>query len=134
MSQLSCDSLRKDITAIHMFLTAQSRIADTGDAMQGHCNNLVGRIHMTVMDFESATALITTIDAGPWTQEQKTYMSQAIHDRLQDVVIGKVAKVRRKNQTCSSFERYLSESDVLCLASSDFSRSLGKFRNTSLFD
>ena len=125
MSHAACATLCRDVEAMHAFLKAQSRITDVTSAMHSQSECLASRIsEFEGFDFAGATALIEVISAGPWSEDQKKMLSNAIQLRLQDVMLGKAAKTRRKNQTCSSFERYLSESDVLCLSSSDLSNTL----------
>ena len=124
MAAHGCDSLCKDIESVHSFLRAQSRVTNVVVAQQSHCQGIMNRIsEFEGIDFDGATALVNVIDAGPWTPEQKQSMSDAIQSRLQDVVIGKSVKTRRKNQTLSSFDRYLSESDIPMLSASDSSHS-----------
>jgi hypothetical protein len=125
MSQAACATLCRDVEAMHAFLKAQSRITDVATAMHSQSECLASRIsEFDGLDFAGATALIEVISAGPWSEDQKKMLSNAVQLRLQDVMLGKSSKTRRKNQTCSSFERYLSESDMLCLSSSDLSKTL----------
>ena len=119
MAGTSCEAICKDLEAIHGFLRAQARLADTTAAQRNHCENIITRImSFDDLDFVGATALTNVFETGPWTLDQKQSMCAAVQDKLRDVAIGKPNRPRRKNQTCSSFDRYLSVADMGTLTDS----------------
>lgn len=102
-----------DIKAIHQFLAAQAALVDVGPVQAAQCRMICDRIqvlpHMSLID---GTELTSVFSAGPWTCSQKADLAAAVQHRMSSAIESHTAKVRRKNQTCTTFQNYLTESDI----------------------
>ena len=120
MQCTSVGMLCSDVKAIHDFLAAQSLLVDVSAVQASHCRTICNRIHaLDVLDITGGTQLTATFSSGPWTCSQKAEMASAIQSRLAVTIDGHASKVRRKNQTCTSFQNYLTERDVEMLKDSN---------------
>ena len=118
MSGTPSAMMKVDIDAIHQFLCAQARVTNVTAAQQGHCDNICRRIAcLQSLDIPGATALTETVQAGPWTPEQKQSLASSIHARLDGDQSARAAtgRSRRKLQTLSTLERYLTDNEIATL-------------------
>ena len=114
-----CDRLVTDVKSIHSFLCAQSRVVDIANALTTQRLSICSRIsNLDHLDMSGGTVLTDTLVAGPWTSDQKASLLQAIRDRLDGTTIGgrQPYKPRRKNQTLTTFEQYLTDEDITYLS------------------
>ena len=105
-----------ELSSIQTFRQAQSQVTDVQSLQRGQCDSLSKRIGlMEKLGVASATHITSVIQSGPWTVAQKEVLATALQNRLSaGALCSPEAKVkgRRRNQHCTSFERYLTQSDM----------------------
>jgi hypothetical protein len=124
MSGTPSTILKNDIEAIHGFLAAQAKVTDVTVPQQSQCDNICKRVAtLQSLDIPGATALTATVQAGPWTPDQKRALAGCIQSRLDEDATATAAhsRVRRKLQTVSTFEKYLTDDDISVLQDPDVS-------------
>jgi hypothetical protein len=122
MAGTPCNLLVADVESIHGFLCAQALVTNVSAAQQSQCESICRRIlNLQSMDTAGATALTQAVQLGPWTLEQKQVIASHIQARLSSGEPTTSGRSRKKLQTISSFENYLTEKDVQELKDPDIS-------------
>ena len=105
-----------ELTRIQSFIEVQSQVTDVQALQQGQCESLIKRIGiMEKLDVASATLITGIVQSGPWTHAQKEGLATALQNRLSAGALCSpeaTVKGRRRNQHCTSFERYLTQTDI----------------------
>jgi hypothetical protein len=110
-----------DLSNAGEFIAAQQAlVGETGAAslVSGQCESFCRRVTMLPsLDAIDATKLCRVIEGGPWSGDQKTQLAGMVGARMMQTAPQK--GVRRKNQSCMTFERYLSTADVEIIVSAE---------------
>ena len=105
-----------ELKSIQSFIEVQSQVTDVQALQQAQCESLVKRIgFMDKLDVASATVITGILQSGPWTHAQKESLATALQNRLSAGALCSpeaIVKGRRRNQHCTNFERYLTQTDI----------------------
>lgn len=105
-----------ELKNIQSFIEVQSQVTDVAALQQAQCESLVKRIGlMEKLDVTSATLITGILQSGPWTHAQKEGLATALQNRLSAGALCSpeaTVKGRRRNQHCTNFERYLTQTDM----------------------
>lgn len=117
----------QEINHVHEYLKQQKNIRQDATSFRkvidGQCTLLVSRLRKTKLDVAQANTIsLAVADSSIWTDEQKILLADSIDDATKKKHVA--AGSARSNQTCTSFQNYLSASLVDIIKSIEYPLSV----------
>ena len=117
----------QEINHVHEYLKQQKNIRQDATSFRkvidGQCALLVSRLRKVKLEAAQANTISMAIaDSSIWTDEQKISLADSIDDAMKKKQVA--AGSARNNQTCTTFQNYLSASLVDIIKSTDYPLSV----------
>eukprot|EP00435_Cladocopium_sp_Y103_P045838 s2257_g13.t1 len=113
------DVLLRDLGATQEYLVTQRSVTDTTAAQTQQLQTWIGRLSSMSIQAADASRIVALIGEGPWNQEQRTELANAVNTAVINSSVVPPAGSRRPLQACANFKAYLSQNDLNVLGQQD---------------